>query len=195
MNLQVFWSIWILGIALVILQGFFAYRDGYFTQRQMRCTHGIVSGWAFIEHGGMWADVFIVSPLVAFIVSRYDFNYTAWYSWVLLIADIALSIFAGRAYAEAGKKTPEAHTHHGKTTVAGWIHGFFAVVGIWIVALFFLTPARPPVSVTDLLIVAGILTPFFVLGIMKFNRRWFQNFANDKFGQYLNLILTSAVWI
>lgn len=170
MDQLIFWSILATGVALVVIQGIYAWMDGYLTQKQMR-SHGTTNGWSFMEHGGMWADVFPISPLVAYITS-YKLEYFSWWGLGLLALSGILTVAAIKGYEKGGLKTPEAHTHDGRTTAAGWIHGLFAMVGLWIFALFYFTPITPSASPRDIVIVSLLLTPFFYLGVVKFSPRW-----------------------
>lgn len=177
------------GITLVIIQGIASWFDGYFSQTQLQRRE--IEGWAFIEHGGMWSDVFIISPLVAYIVSNYRVEYFSEWGLFILAMAIALSLAMGMMYQKNGKTTPEAHTHDGKTMIAGWIHGLFAVVAIWTCALFYLGRVSPSPSVSDTLIVSLFLTPFFYLGVVKFNDRW----VFDPFAQWQVGVLTLGLWV
>ncbi len=189
MNWTLFLIVYAVGVALVVLQGVFAYQDGYFSETQMREVHGITNGWAFMQHGGMWADVFIISPMVAYVVSNYQIGYFRWYSVVIFLVAIVASLLAGNMYQKAGMVTPEAHTHDGITTAAGWIHGLFAVVAIWAIVMFYL--ATPGVTTRDLIVVACILTPFFFLGVYKFSSRW----TFDSQARAMVFSLTPLLWV
>ena len=171
MDWKLFWMILVLGVALVIIQGVSSWFDGYFTQAQMR-SRGITNGWAFIEHGGMWADVFVISPIVAYAVSNYKLDYFSKWGLLILAIAVVVSLAMGYMYQKNGVATPEAHTHDGITTFAGWIHGLFAVAAIWIVAMVFLNLTTPSVSRTDIIVFSLLLTPFFYLGVAKFSERW-----------------------
>ncbi len=159
------------GIILVLTQAMCAWEDGYLTQAQMR-RHGVMNGYSFMEHGGMWADIFVISPLVAYLASHYHFAYTASYSWLILVIVLAIVIPANRAYNKIGLRFPVAHNHDGHITPAGWIHVLFAIVVMWFAGMFYFTPTNPPASIRDILGASGILTPFFFLGIVDFNHRW-----------------------
>ena len=159
------------GIWLVLLQGAFSSVDGYLTQAQMRYRHGIKNGWSFMEHGGMWADVFIVTPIVAWVGSKYKLDFS-WGRLVLLGGAMVVVLIGVHYYELGGRVTPEAHTHHGKTTVAGWIHAVFAVAAIWICAMVYLNLTMPPVTKLDVIMISILLTPFFYLGVAKFSSRW-----------------------
>ena len=189
MDWKLFWEILGVGIALVVVQGISSWFDGYLTQTQMH-SRGVTNGWAFVEHGGMWADVFVISPIVAFAVSRYQLHFFSIGGMEILAIAIALSFAMGMMYQKNGLATPEAHTHDGKTTLAGWIHGMFAVVALWVCAMFYLNMTTPPVSRGDLVVFSLILTPFFYLGVAKFSKRW----AFDRFAKRQVALEMIVVW-
>ena len=163
-----FFVILICGIYLVVMQGITSHKDGYFSQKQMRVRGN--RGFAFVEHGGMWADVFLIAPAVAYIMSKYHLDYTSWWSLLILTGVAEFVVWTAKAYETiAMMGVPEAHTHHGKTTAAGWIHAVSATWWIWIILLFFLTPIKPRASPGDMIITSLIITAWAPLGLVKFN--------------------------
>lgn len=171
MDWKLFWAILGSGIALVFIQGLASWFDGYLTQAQL-AARGI-TGWSFMEHGGMWADVFIISPLVAYFVSNYQLPYFSKWGLVILAVAVVFSLGMGYLYQQGGMVTPEAHTHDGTTTVAGWIHGVYAVAAIWICAMVYIPGlASPPISKADIIGLSMLLIPFFYSGVAKFSERW-----------------------
>lgn len=187
MDYGLFLIIMLIGIALVFVQGACAYYDEFLTQTQMR-QQGIHNGWSLMEHGGMWADVFIVSPVVAYIASNYDLDWS-WRGLAFLGACSVAVLILVHVYEKGGLVNPEAHTHDGKTTAAGWIHAIYAVLALWVLGEFFLGLIPFPAK-TDLLVMAVVLTAFFYLGVMKFSPRW--KLTGDVQKQ-LN-IQTVAIW-
>jgi hypothetical protein len=163
------------GVVLVVLQGLLSWMDGYLTKDQMR-SRGIATGWSFFEHGGMWADVFLISPIQAYLLATYRIPYTSRWGLLTLACAAALALVMGRVYRRSGVKMPEAHTHDGRTTPAGWVHGAFAIFAFWTFMLFYLKQTSPPASVRDVLAVSILLIPFTFLGLAKFNRRWRPSF-------------------
>jgi len=166
-----FWTILAIGFAFVIIQGVCAYFDGYFSQAQIFKIHGIKNAYAFIEHGGMWADVFLISPVVAYIICTYRLPYLLKPGIFILFSAFVISLVGGVIYQEMGKIYPEAHTHFGHTPLIGWIHGVFAVAAIWICSMFYLTHITPKPRF-DMIAISIVLTAFFILGVMKFNPDW-----------------------
>jgi len=165
-----FFIILMVGICFVVAQGVASHRDGWFNQRQMKRLGN--SGYAFVEHGGMWADIFTVSPAIALIISKYHMEYFSWWSVCIFTITTIITVCSVSYYELAGVTKPEAHTHYGTTTIAGWIHGFYAVIAMWVFILFFLTPISPEASAGDLLAVAILLSVLFPIGTIHFNPRW-----------------------
>ena len=126
-----------------------------------------------MEHGGMWADVFIISPIVAYVTTSFDIKVTSWWNTAIVILSIVTTLAALKMYAAGGIKNPEAFTHHGKTTAVGWIHGFYAAAATWAILTFYLTPLSPSPSRSQILVISCLLSPFFfILGVAKFNWKW-----------------------
>lgn len=184
-----FWTILSIGITLVGIQGVCAYIDGYFSQAQIRTVHGIHNAYSFKEHGGMWADVLIVTPIVSYIATTYRLKYWSMTGILILALAIFVSLAAGYLYQEMGKTIPEAHTHFGYTPLAGWIHGLFAVATIWICVMFYLTPVTPQPGF-DMIAISIGLTALFILGVKKFNPNW--NWSKGAIIQVA--ILIALVW-
>ena len=172
MNWQVFALVLAAEYAAIVLQGIAAWLDGYLTQAQMQ-SHGIMNGWSFMEHCGIWMDVIIISPAVAYFVSNHQFAYTSKWGMVAFVATLASWLVLIYLYQQGGKITPEAHTHYGTTTVAGWIYFVYAVLTTWVLVMAFISGlATPAVSKLELSILAIALMPFFYYGVVKFSDRW-----------------------
>jgi hypothetical protein len=98
----------------------------------------------------------------------------------------------GVMYAKGGRLIPEAHTHDGKTTIAGWIHGIYAVLGLWFILIFYFGRLSPQIAKEDFIFMAIMLTFFFPLGIIKFSSQWkFEKFA--KWQVTIEIILLWAI--
>ena len=192
MDWKIFWSIVALGLALVAAQGALAYFDGYFSHEQLR-KRGIHNMWSFLEHGGMWADVFIITPLIAFATARYRLDLSTWGLGELLasvIITIALiEMYRRGAIAPGG--TGDHCTHNGHTVAAGWVHGLFMAAGIWVSLQIFTWVTSPVVSKADIVLFSVLLTPFFYLGVKKFSPLWYMS-VQDK---WQVVALTAGVWI
>lgn len=75
----------------VVLGGYCASLNSFLTVGQMR-ARGINHGLPFIAHLGMWGDLFIITPLVAIIVSRYS---EKWSMGNVILASVIAIIASG----------------------------------------------------------------------------------------------------
>ncbi len=164
-------SFWLcIGLQLVFLQFLASLFDGYATRAQMKKKKA--KGYAFTEHGGMMADILIVSPVVAFIMSAYRFDYLGRFSIIAAAVSVVCVFFILRAYRAWGKEMPEAHAHSGRVTEAGWIHAVYAAWAIWAVIMFYFGEADRPITKTEVAIVTLAFMPWCVLGQVKFSPHW-----------------------
>lgn len=110
----------------------------------------------------------------------------------MLIASIGVVLAMGSLYQiNSITGEPEAHAHNGRTTVAGWIHGVFAVPALWVISTTYFGLTKPTVSRIDLTAISVVLTPFLYLGVMKFNKRW----KLDRFAKRQVAILAIVLWL
>lgn len=171
MDWRCFWAVWALGISAVLAQGIAAWVDGFLTQAQVS-ARGIANGWSFVEHGGMWADALLIAPLLGFVLGSWKVHYASRTGLVTFVAALFACIIFGYIYQENGVVAPEAHAHDGQTTVAGLIHGVFAIFALWTLCLVYLGATTPDVSLRPLVFISCALTPFCFLGVMKLSARW-----------------------
>ena len=171
MDIGIFFTVLGAGVALVFIQGFLAWTDGFLTKAQMR-SRGVNAGWSFLEHGGMWADVFLVSPIVAYLLAKYRLAFTSIWGLLVLACTLVLMAIMGRRYRHTGVRVPEAHAHGGRTTPAGWVHGAFAVIAFWTCGLFYLNLTTPRAAVSDVVGISTLLIVFCFLGVAKFSASW-----------------------
>jgi hypothetical protein len=155
----------------VLLQGLFAYADGWLTQSQLiRRSYGY--GFTFFQQGCMWCDVFIISPLVAYLISTHHLPYVSLLSLLLLIASIIACTILLEGYRNAGIFHPEAHAHDGIIPWAGKIHAGYAIVATWILLLYLFGAPGNEVTVLELSTVIGVMFVFYPLGAWKFSSSW-----------------------
>jgi hypothetical protein len=167
----IFAAVYAAAIVLVGAQAVAAHYDGWLSQAQM-AKHGH-AGWSFWEHGGMWADVTVIPIVVGYIVSKYELEYFSGRSVALLAVSLLVCVYlVVEVYQKVGITQPEAHTHDNTTPVAGWIHAGFAVAVMWILFLITFGLTKQPISSMDLFLVGVVMTPFFYLGVTKFNSAW-----------------------
>ncbi|MDB5245091.1 MAG: hypothetical protein JWN90_196 [Parcubacteria group bacterium] len=122
----------------------------------------------FIKHGGMWGDLFIVSAVVASLISRglpyWDRTDYVVSGTISLILTVCMVIFWG-----IGSRTmDDSFTKNGWPTACGVLHALYMFVAIAVLILYY---AFTPVAVTTPLfrgvisialmihIIAGIIQP------------------------------------
>jgi len=188
---------------LVILQGYLAYHDGFLTQKQL--INRRIHGYSFFQHGGMWADFFILSWLLAFILTGYPELLQKVFtnlSLSLLGGAIAVTYCLDRFWAYGARQKPEPHTRKGRTTPAGFVHDFHTVIAIWIVVMFYFAagPSSTNGKIYDdealkfmlyLKVVSFSLIAIFGLGTTKLTGEW----PWDKTGGVISVLLMVIVII
>ena len=167
-------------MGLIALQGFAASKDGFFSAQQLQefvwLPHFKGGPYAFTDHGGMWADFFVMTPIVAYVMAKYRLPYFSLWGLIELVIAVAITIALVKMWMGFGHFYPEAHAHDPirpndpQLPIAGWIHGFYMVVAIWICAMYY-TVAEPKPGF-DMMFVALGLMVVLTLGVMKFNPSW-----------------------
>lgn len=166
-----FWTIWLCGALIVVIEGICAHWDGFLTQAQIAYFYRFHKAYSFMEHGGMWCDMFVLPPIVAIAISNYHLAYMSWQSAGFVGVSVAIMLYFHHSY-KTTAAIPEAGRHHGKVTPMGVIHGFYAVITMWILFLFYFCPISPVMRKSDLLKVSAGLMILFVIGVRKFSRKW-----------------------
>ncbi len=136
MDTETFWLVFCIGDALVFLQGVAAYADGFLTHAQMQRVHKIPpgGGYSFFDQGGMWSDVIIITPLVAYLIATYSFACSPVSVFLFVIALLLWAFLAQKMFVPMGASMPEAHARNGYITLAGWIHVVYAGLTTSVVA-------------------------------------------------------------
>jgi len=125
---------------MVVLQAVMAAMCDAFTKEQME-EEGVTKGIPFVAHTGMWSDVFIVSPLLAILITKYVQRIDLAY-WMV---GVAVSLFHHRLYVRA--PFPEAHVAEGKLTPAGWMHAAYMAIAFTVILQFYLGVTPEPQDV------------------------------------------------
>ncbi len=158
---------------LVVWQAVLANENEMLTVRQMRENRGIKLGLPFLWHGGMWGDVFIVSPVVAWIVGEFS---NTW-SWPSLLVCGLVGFMASRLMHDLYQLSlwPEAHVEDRKLTDVGYVHhGYMTIAFVVIIEYYFK-------SVT----VGGLSTMWLISALLV---------AHVAVGNHLLLGLAKRLW-
>lgn len=164
-----FWKILLVGEGLVALQIWFAWRDGYLSQSQRR---GKPPAFVLLEHGGIWMDCLFLTPAIAWVASHNTIGYFSpigvFYFVISALVWSLLLVF----YQRQSRKAPEAHAHDGETTVAGHLHGLYAILATWFALLYFFGGFKTMPSELDHLLMFGGLLTIPLFGSVKFSKWW-----------------------
>ncbi len=144
-----------------------------------------------MEHCGMWVDVFLISPTVSLIVTKYQLPYRSKESYTIFGIALIGAYILGKEYVKYGLKKAEAHTHDGYTTLAGKIHGVYAVIAFWIIGLFYYSKLDIRTAYPDLIVISAVLTLFSFFGTVKIQKNW--RYSNTDIFQGLGI--SAVVWI
>lgn len=154
-----FW-IWLLFAVPVLVQGWCAHKDEFLTARDVQFRR--IQGLPFLYHGGMWSDVVLFAPMMAYLISKHGGQWSTLQISVAAAVGFVLSFLMHIFYVQGGKVIPEAHTHDGVLTAAGWIHLAYMAAGIAVLALYYLsTPGLYPTEVWK---ISGLLFVHFLIG-------------------------------
>ena len=139
-------SIPILAIGWAVCAGMFYWmicRDKFFTVKQMKAKdfkHGLPGAY----HPATWLNPIVMVPLFAYIVEKYEAEWSMEAVEFISAAAIIVAIGLGTFWAARGSvKCPEAYAHGGKPTVAGFLNGILLAGGITIGVLYFLYSNSP----------------------------------------------------
>ncbi|MDE1919210.1 MAG: hypothetical protein KGH56_00770 [Patescibacteria group bacterium] len=139
--------------AMVVLQGLLAYRDGFFFPSQM--LERTKAGLSFIEHAGMWADLIVLSPLLAIIVAYRGEEWSLADIMIAGVFGLAVSVGMHEQYKQI--PWPEAHVQNGGLTLVGWIHVVYMAVAVGKLGLYFLSGEYTSYMWWVSLVVVGIV--------------------------------------
>lgn len=167
-----FFLVFLAFVAPVALQGLFARQDEFLTPGQV--TQWGRKGLPFVCHGGMWSDVIVFAPVMAFIISNHGAEWDE--DWIMaayvvgLVASYAMHQYV---YVPLGKQIPEAHTHDGGLTNAGALHLLYMSAGIAVLGLFYLD--TPALKAAEVWTVSGLLLVHFVIGTHVPLKTWIKH--------------------
>jgi hypothetical protein len=153
---------------LVLAQLVLAYEDQFFTVAQMR-QRGFDQGLPFAWHFAMWGDLFVISPLAAYLVDRFHDQWSR--PRMLLSLAIGLISSAVLHWTYTFGVFPEAHVIGHALTGAGVVHLFYMGLAIAIFVQFFLftktVPARSLAAVSTLVLLHIFVGTHMVLGLIN----------------------------
>jgi hypothetical protein len=146
-----------------------AYDDGTLTSGMFRKSHGLHRAHGLLEQGDFLADVFIVSPLMAWVMAKHD----VWTGWVwplsILGAAIGLWTCMSRVFVAQGVHNPNSYAYDGKMSRVGICHGAYFVIGFWVMIMAYIGPMEPTFTRHEYIVASSLLTVWVYLGPKKFS--------------------------
>ena len=120
--------------ALVMLQAWLAYKDHFLTLAQMQ-GRGVRLGLPFAWHFGMWGDVFIVSPLAAYVTGRFVSRWR--FRQILASFSAGLAAAVVMHYSYTFSDIQDAHIQYHVLTRVGFVHLVYMAITLAIFTQFF----------------------------------------------------------
>ena len=153
--------------ALVALQAWLAFRDHFLTVSQMQ-GRGVNLGLPFAWHFGMWGDVFIVSPLAAYVMGRFSSTWRL--RWILLSLALGIAAAIAMSWSYTLPDFQEAHVQGHSLTPAGAVHVVYMALALAVFTQFlFFTESvssRLLLVASVLLVVQVFLGTHMALGLL-----------------------------
>jgi len=186
MDTQTSWRVFTLMTVLILVQAVASWSTGWLTPSQLR-SRRIMNGYSFFEHGGMWADAYLVSYVVARWFGAYEFEspLSPWGLLPVVVTGIVVLAFV-YLWEEGSETSPDHCAQYGRTVFAGWVHAVYFGIALWTGAQFYLGWTTPVASRSDLIWLTAILTPWCALGVMKFSSHW--HWTPAAIGQAVGLV-------
>jgi hypothetical protein len=172
MNGKVFFAILFAGPATFALECVLSSYDWFLTPQDIQARGVESKGYSLLQHGGMWLMAFLVVPLVALIVSKYDLPYRSRSGIGLLTVALATAFTALAYYVKAGRTIPEPLAHHGSASSVGLVNAVLTALVLWVVFLWYFTKTTPLPSGQDLWVVTVGLVVYAWLSNLKFSSHW-----------------------
>lgn len=178
---------WMFGIgtAATALQGYVAYKGGWWSQSQIYEVHKLRKAYSFLQHGAMYTNLIFLNAAAAYVMGSYKLKLVSWSGAGLALITVAVTVFMLNEWRQLALATPEAHSE----TSAGAIHAVYMGMMMWIFLMYFVGDASPPPG-RDMIAIAVVITVNSFFGVIKFSPRW--SWATPAIIQVL--VPTAFVW-
>jgi hypothetical protein len=184
-------TVLLVSMAFVVIEGVTSIRESTCCKMHMY-EAGIIKSETekclpFYAHGGMWADFFLMSPILGIIVTYHQQWTTV--QWIIsLIIGFAVAIGMQMQYQ---KGEPCSTNYGGKTIVGGWLHVvYFAAALATLIQWFCHTTG---VSHGHVIVVSAMLAVFFPLGMLQPSWYVHKNFNRQALFQFIAAIVAILV--
>ncbi len=133
----------VVSILVVLVEGYLAYRNGMLAPSQAAVTYPGQHRLPFVCHGGMWSDVFIMTPLIGLIVGTCCGTWT--FARVACMFVFGMLLSGGMHALYANAPFPDSLAWQGTgITPAGYVHLAYMGCAFGVLGLFYLCTPNPP---------------------------------------------------
>jgi len=196
MNWTLFWTALTACELLVLWQSYLAWHDWMLFPSDLKRGKNKGYGLPFLCHGGMWGDVFIVSPLVAAIVGFFGAQWAPVHVVAAAAVGFGLSDFLHGTYKAGSFACPEAHVREGRLTGAGTVHFVYMGAAFAVLLLYYIRAMSADeyphvLAVSTLLTIHVMIGNHVVLGLVA--PSWYPNRPLESAGTWGAIAATAAV--
>lgn len=176
---------------LILLAAIFAFKDKHFAPSQARgqLHPSHTKTFTFLEHGGMWSDFFVVSPLIAWLIAGYSKEWGTveilFFVGVSSIVSIGLLFYWDKIESDVS----DSLRHSNKVTAAGKTHFVYMAIVLSVLGMFFLRTQG--VSLQIELLVASIVSAHVLLCSVQPSWKLHKKFTLDR--AYVFLFVVCAL--
>lgn len=123
-------------MAWIFSEASFARRDRLLTLSQMKKKYpSYRTDLPFIWHFGMWSDLFLISPLIGFLIAYFSVQWSS--SGIITLSFIALLLSGLFHFIFAFSPFPDSLVWRQRISRAGWLHIIYTTAILTIIGLLF----------------------------------------------------------
>lgn len=122
---------------LILIEACFALRDKLFNSGQRRQTVAGKKIAYFVEHWGVWGNLFIVSPFVGCAIWKYGQYWKEEESAIALFGSLLITLLMVAFWCEPSTKIDEPFCRDARLTTVGRLHCLYMWPVLTVILLFF----------------------------------------------------------
>ncbi|MDP1689095.1 MAG: hypothetical protein Q8L47_03110 [bacterium] len=168
------WTIFKIGMMLIVLQAVLAWLDNHLTRAQVLTASGRPNDFSFFEHP-IWLIDTALSLLAAYLYLHLQLDVSSAAGIGTAIFTLAVVVGMIEMWRRGGITVGDHCSHGGVVMLAGFYHGIF-FYGMLLYFLQIYLGVTTPIASGPLLFWLSIFFTFFLpLGVVKFSPRWHWN--------------------
>lgn len=145
-----------------------AYRDKYAFDWQVTARPKVPAKYLTFEgHWGMWGDIFIMSPLAAYLLAAHASSWSLpWFALIFLASSLSGALLS-LPLMDDSKKVPSALMRDGYFPLAGAMHYLYYAVALAICASYYFLTPRAELSSKEVFIVSALIMIHWAAGVLQ----------------------------